>query len=326
VPAAFGHSPLGAFGINEVAERFYRLILRYSGDSLEVLSDRVGMPLAEVRQHISPLVDARLVRVDDGTVSAEPPEFALGRLLNDATRRLEQAEDSLTTARHAMTDYLDSYLAGQRTEWQPVTIEVVPAPDLLDVMHTLVQNTSGELLFLRPDQWMIPTGKRMDLVVQEALRNGRESRVLYPAAVMESSPESVRDRAALGEQVRLLPSIPCRLAVFGEQVAILPETWGSAPGHRLLIRQPALVAALRSLFDSMWSRGVTVPGLEATDASDVGQQLLEMLASGAKDEQIARALGMSLRTVRRRIASLMAELGADSRFQAGIEAVRRGWL
>jgi DNA-binding NarL/FixJ family response regulator len=66
--------------------------------------------------------------------------------------------------------------------------------------------------------------------------------------------------------------------------------------------------------------------LEATDASDVGQQLLEMLASGAKDEQIARALGMSLRTVRRRIASLMAELGADSRFQAGIEAVRRGWL
>ena len=37
-------------------------------------------------------------------------------------------------------------------------------------------------------------------------------------------------------------------------------------------------------------------------------------------------LGLSLRTVRRRVADLMTELGADSRFQAGVEAARRGWL
>ena len=43
-------------------------------------------------------------------------------------------------------------------------------------------------------------------------------------------------------------------------------------------------------------------------------------------KQIARTLGISLRTTRRRVAALMAELGADSRFQAGVEAVRRGWL
>jgi hypothetical protein len=30
--------------------------------------------------------------------------------------------------------------------------------------------------------------------------------------------------------------------------------------------------------------------------------------------------------VRRRIADIMVELGADSRFQAGAEAARRGWL
>jgi DNA-binding NarL/FixJ family response regulator len=40
---------------------------------------------------------------------------------------------------------------------------------------------------------------------------------------------------------------------------------------------------------------------------------------------IARSLGVSLRTVRRRIAELLAELGVESRFQAGAEAVRRGW-
>ena len=52
--------------------------------------------------------------------------------------------------------------------------------------------------------------------------------------------------------------------------------------------------------------------------------LLRQLPSGAKDEQIARTMGLSLRTVRRRVADLMIELGADTRFQAGAEAVRRG--
>ena len=35
-------------------------------------------------------------------------------------------------------------------------------------------------------------------------------------------------------------------------------------------------------------------------------------------------LGVSLRTVRRRVADLMDELGAATRFQAGMEAARRG--
>jgi DNA-binding NarL/FixJ family response regulator len=59
---------------------------------------------------------------------------------------------------------------------------------------------------------------------------------------------------------------------------------------------------------------------------DLRRFLLEALGSGAQDEQIARRLGLSLRTVRRRVAELMEELGAQSRFQAGVEAARRGWL
>ena len=44
------------------------------------------------------------------------------------------------------------------------------------------------------------------------------------------------------------------------------------------------------------------------------------LASGSKDEAAARALGMSLRTYRRRVAELMTAVGATSRFQAGLRA------
>ena len=54
--------------------------------------------------------------------------------------------------------------------------------------------------------------------------------------------------------------------------------------------------------------------------------LLDLLAAGRRDEQIARELRLSVRTVRRRVAAIMQELGAESRFQAGVEAVRRGRL
>ena len=57
-----------------------------------------------------------------------------------------------------------------------------------------------------------------------------------------------------------------------------------------------------------------------------GGFLLEQMLAGASDEQIARNLNIGLRTVRRRIAALMTDLGVDTRFQAGVEAARRGWL
>ena len=107
----------------------------------------------------------------------------------------------------------------------------------------------------------------------------------------------------------------------------MPEPLGFADEPRLLIRQRGLVEALMLLFELMWDRAAPVAELDRGEARpDLRRLLLLQLADGAKDEQIARTLGLSLRTVRRRIADLLIELGVDSRFQAGVEAVRRGWL
>ena len=120
--------------------------------------------------------------------------------------------------------------------------------------------------------------------------------------------------------------MPTRLAVIGDRV-LLPDPPGLANERRLLVRQPGLVELVVSYFEALWDRAVAVPALDHGEAPpDLNELLLRQLAQGAKDEQIARTLGVSLRTVRRRIAAIMAELGVDSRFQAGVEAVRRGWL
>ena len=54
--------------------------------------------------------------------------------------------------------------------------------------------------------------------------------------------------------------------------------------------------------------------------------LLTMLSAGMTDEAIARQLGVSARTVQRRISDLMETLGSRNRFQAGVQAVRHGLL
>lgn len=56
------------------------------------------------------------------------------------------------------------------------------------------------------------------------------------------------------------------------------------------------------------------------------RELVRMLAGGLTDEAMARKLGISERTVRRLVSELTERLGAASRFQAGVCAVRLGWL
>lgn len=63
--------------------------------------------------------------------------------------------------------------------------------------------------------------------------------------------------------------------------------------------------------------------LEPTAAT---RHLLRLMRTGAIDETIARELGVSLRTVHRRITRLQNLLGARSRFQLGVIACERGWV
>ena len=125
----------------------------------------------------------------------------------------------------------------------------------------------------------------------------------------------------------MISDLPTRMFVIGTTHAVVPEPLGLADEPRLLVRQRALVEALTMLFEQLWERAAPVPALDLGEARpDLRRFLLQQLAAGAKDEQIARTLGISLRTVRRRVADLLIELGVDTRFQAGVEAARRGWF
>ena len=87
-----------------------------------------------------------------------------------------------------------------------------------------------------------------------------------------------------------------------------------------------LVTAFTVLFEVLWADGHPFPAPRTGATEDDDEQLLDLLARGFKDEAIARYLGWSLRTVRRRVARLMEDLGTRTRFQLGAQAVRSGRL
>lgn len=64
----------------------------------------------------------------------------------------------------------------------------------------------------------------------------------------------------------------------------------------------------------------------AEEPTAATQRLLRLMRTGATDPAIARELGVSLRTLYRRIARLQSLLGVQSRFQLGVLAAELGWL
>ena len=102
---------------------------------------------------------------------------------------------------------------------------------------------------------------------------------------------------------------------------------GSSQGA-VIVTQAGLLHSLCELFSQAWEYAQELPSPVGgePELSDDDKVVLALLASGATDEIAARQADVSVRHFRRRVARLMERLPADSRFQAGVAAARRGWV
>ncbi len=322
-------SPLAALGFDSDAQRVYAVLLRNPRslpEDVAWMSHVTGERLAAA---LTALEAAALVVVDDGRCLPLPAEEAIGRLILNRAAELRAGRDRLELVRRSLPGFVAEHAAPSAHSGETVSVEVIRGRELVGLLPELAATAPGEMLWMRPDQWRYEDGRRADGIVKELIAAGRPSRVLYPAQALEEAPAGIRERVELGEQARVLATVPTRLAVLGTSVALLPLRLGHDVERVLLIRQEALVGALRLFFESHWERALSVPGFDGApdDGGPIDRRVfLEQLSLGVKDEQIARALGISLRTVRRRVAEILAMLGVETRFQAGAEAVRRGWL
>lgn len=235
-------------------------------------------------------------------------------------RRLELAE--IGNALLRLSKQHEQPAPGRPTAvWEPVSADLAAT-----LVERLVETTEGPLRHCVVD---FEVGPGLEEEIVEAatrrLSRGRVQRGIYPMSAYHQ-PETRRRMdafATAGEVQRICVQPPTDFAVFGDSAVMAVADWGEAGSNYVLIRDPMLVQTFTELFERVFEQALPVSDAGAA-AEDL--ELLRMLGSGLKDEAIARHLGCSLRTVRRRIAALMARHGADTRFQLGMAVAQSGLL
>ena len=129
----------------------------------------------------------------------------------------------------------------------------------------------------------------------------------------------VTEAREAGVEFRRGERVQSWMYVDAPSLAALPVWWGAdSPENAIAIRTPPVVAATDLLFAELWASS---QAWEGDDEPWV--DVVRLLSQGLTDDAVGRALGITTRTVRRRVAEAMAELGATSRFTLGMAWRRR---
>lgn len=324
-------SVITALGFPKAADRAYHQVLGQNGREVVSVAQALLMTVEELLHELGPLVDRGIVVVEDARLFVLSPAEAVGRVLAESSEAVERSHAQLEAVARAVPFLTASNVRpaeGEVQDVQPVDGEISSGGNPVQLLAALIHGSRGDLLWLRPDQFRRPREDAMAEVVREQVEKGRRSRAIYPVRALTEAPDTIALRAEVGEEIRLLPQLPTRMFIIGTTHVILPEPLGFVDEPRSLVRQRGWVEAMTLWFEALWEKAAPLSTASGRGAGrdDMRTFLLQQLATGAQDEQIARRLGVSLRTVRRRVADVMTELGAESRFQAGVEAGKRGWI
>ncbi len=177
------------------------------------------------------------------------------------------------------------------------------------------------------------------LAAEPAVHSSEASRrTVLDIAVLEVPEvmERVHARILGGEQVRVAEGVPFSGVVADDRAVVVDLSRHDESGDGSYVgRRPAAVQAMTALFEIAFEMSTPLtPTLAARAEGGTGgaplderdARVLGLLAIGASDQMIARQVGSSTRTVERRVRYLMEHLGAATRFQAGVQAARRGWI
>ncbi|GAA0917807.1 helix-turn-helix transcriptional regulator [Virgisporangium aurantiacum] len=318
---------LEAVGVSEFEERVYRALLSLADSSAADLADTLREPARKIGPALAHLEELGLVRRVNGRRHAPvSPEAAIGMLINQRRAELDEAHG-------AAAEFVDAFRLRNLRHHPAHPVEVVSGPDeVRRVSRTMQHNPATSVLsFDKPPYATPPAGYDEVAAERPLLERGVEMRVIYDGAALELPGRlaNVTELIRLGEKARTLPTLPLKLYVYDRRLAIVPLSGRHVSEAIAVIHPSALLDALIALFEAYWVQATPIVAVRAHAADGLDPQeatVLAMLGAGLTDQAIARQLGVSLRTARRRITAVMDLVHASTRFQAGMAAAHRGWI
>ncbi|MGK5734102.1 LuxR C-terminal-related transcriptional regulator [Streptomyces sp. URMC 124] len=326
---------LQALGMDTSAEQVYRAMLAHPQAGVAELATRLGVREEEVRHGLDVLADLTLVRPSaerQGQLRAVSPEIGMELLVARQQAELAAQQQRVESSRVAAAQLIAEYAELRPATAQQGVEQLTGLDRIRDRLALLTQETATEVMTFAPDgghsKESIAAARPLN---RQLLGRGVRMRTIYLDSV-RNSPETVEYVDWLteaGGQVRTVPSLPIRMIISDRTSAVIPVSGDDPSAGALLLTGHGALTALCALFESVWASAQPLGRARAKDERGLtGQEatVIRLLALGHTDEAIAKRLGVSPRTARRIATDLMERLGAHSRFEAGVKAVRRGWL
>ncbi|MGW2180337.1 LuxR family transcriptional regulator [Streptomyces sp. NPDC001732] len=318
---------LRLLGLDPAASRVYLALLELAPAPLSAIEAASGLGGAELAEAYGALVDAGLASAAeeaDDMVAPVPPTAGLEIL---ARHREAEIEESRITVGGAFESFRRQRLAAYNDN----LVEVVTGEAIGPRMrHAWASAREQIRQFESPPYFPLP-GATDDALA--TLARGVTQRVVYSRESLEHPgrlKNAIEPCIKAGEQARVMSSVPVKLVIIDEAYALVSLSIKEADVHNtMLVVQPCgLLSALIALFEQSWPNALPFHGrtIRPGGLPPADRRLLWLLAGGASDDVIARELGISRRTLFRRLQILMARLGAANRFQMALQAQRSGWL
>jgi hypothetical protein len=160
---------------------------------------------------------------------------------------------------------------------------------------------------------------------QCALARGARMRALYQHTARHdtATAEYVRAVTDAGAEVRTFDELFGRLIVVDRRVAFLPASADNS--EAAVVTHPAVVSFLVKVFDHIWHRADPfLPHTAQNITTPLQDHMIRMLVEGVTGNVIAKRLGISERTLAKRIARLKKDHDALTHFQLGYRIARDG--
>ncbi|WP_213813630.1 helix-turn-helix transcriptional regulator [Glaciihabitans sp. dw_435] len=339
-------------GLSEIEEQIYLFVVHRGRTQVGDVVERCAIDAAEASAHLALLRDRGLISRgadEDAAYAPVDPRYAL----NAVTDRLAEQVSRIREQIPLLADQFDRTVSqeGGAPESWIVGDAATVASWYVRMQH---QATHEIMMFDRPPYVSSP----LETLEVGIMGVGVRWRGLYTAEsfTRPGAWEETLRLSESGEESRIVPQLPVKLVIVDRSIALVSLSLDGVRADALVTQSPPMIDMLSDMYETYWARGLpltansrkdemlsalTESGTDAEPVVTSGraaarattraatpeeQAIIALIGAGLTDEAIAERLGIAVRSLRRRSQKLMAELGASNRFQAGVEAARRGWV
>ncbi|MER6961263.1 MULTISPECIES: helix-turn-helix transcriptional regulator [unclassified Streptomyces] len=306
-------------GILEV----YEWSLGRDGFTVDDVAHELGFTADDSEEMVGRLLELQLIqpsRDRDAWFVPTDPGIGSSQLLSRGELDLLERKLAVGQLRNDLARLSLKFRSSKFASQYANSFDVVTAPETVRLLLSeAAANGSREVVCMQPGG-----GWSVEELIEEQNRDlqllgrGVRMRVLYQHAARFDTP--TREHAAklvdAGAEIRTAGALIGKIFIFDRNVAYIPAKRGGA----VVVQEPSIIDFLHSCFEHVWETAKEFDTRRAeveVVSVEMKKEIVRMLIAGAKDEAIARRLGVSVRTCRKHIGQVMQMFGATSRFQFG---------